>query len=356
MTRYDTVVVGAGPAGCAAAIFCAQQGLRVALLESSTVCRDRPGETLPPHLPTLLAQLGVADGLLRGDFVRHAGNWVQWGGKPFFNAFGGEPDEPWRGFQVPRRELNRLLLARAHACGVVVIRPCHVVDVIHKGQAVIGVETDKGPVHGAYVIDGSGAHGWLARRLALATPAFSPRLLARYGYARGATAICDEAPRIIADQHGWCWIARIGAGTYAWTRLDFDSHQTQPPQPPSAFRHLHHLPRIRGADVTWRACRQCAGPGYFMVGDAASVLDPGSSRGVLKAIMSGMMAADTVVSCLDHPARVSAIQFQYRQWLNHWFVRDMHQMRELYAAHPAPPAWLAGVPIFPIDTQDVSSI
>lgn len=352
MHNHDVVIIGAGPAGSAAAIFGAQQGLSVALLEQSAACGDRPGETLPPGIEPLLQQLGITES---GHFIRHAGNWVHWGAPRHFNGFGGEAHDPWRGFQIPRRLLDSLLLEQAQASGVSVVRPCRAKSVILKGDAVIGVETDRGVFHCAHLIDASGARGWLARQLALERQAFSPPLLATYGYSKGASAVCDDAPAIIADHDGWYWLAKIGIDLYAWTRLSFDPRQSNL-QPPCEFAHLRHQGKARGADVTWRACRQGAGPGYFIVGDAASVLDPGTSHGVLKAIMSGMMAGHAVVKCLAHPAHHHSILRQYRQWLNDWFVRDMGKMREFYAAHPSPPDWLATAPIFQFDTQDVSGI
>ncbi|MHC8320118.1 NAD(P)/FAD-dependent oxidoreductase [Pseudomonas sp. GB2N2] len=355
LSSHDVVIIGAGPAGSAAAIFCAQHGLSVALLDHSRVCRDRPGETLPPAIEPLLQQLGIADPVLPGNFIRHSGNWVQWGSPRRFNAFGGDADGPWRGFQIPRRLLDGLLLNRAQASGVAVVRPCRALKVICNNTAVVGVDTDKGVFHCTQLIDATGARGWLARQLGLERHAYSPPLLATYGYANGNSAVCDDAPAIVAHRHGWYWIARIGADSYAWTRLHFDGHPSNL-QPPAEFGHLQDFSRVRGADVTWRACRQCAGPGYFMVGDAASILDPGTSHGVLKAIMSGMMAAHAVVKSLAHPIHQDGFKHQYRMWLNSWFARDMGKMREFYAAHPAPPDWLASAPIFHFDTPDVSGI
>lgn len=352
---HDVVIIGAGPAGSAAAISCAQQGLSVALLEQSAVCRNRPGETLPPGIEPLLQQLGVARPVLDGDFVRHSGNWVQWNAPRRFNAFGSDASGPWRGFQIPRRLFDNLLLGQAQASGTVVVRPCRALKVIRNDNTVVGVDTDKGFFPCAQLIDASGAKGWLARQLALQRHAYSPPLLATYGYAKGPCAGCDDAPSIIADRHGWYWIAKIAAETYTWTRLNFAPHQSNL-KPPAEFEHLQDFSRVRGADVTWRACRQCAGPGYFMVGDAASVLDQGTSHGVLKAIMSGMMAAHAIVKTLAHPIHQDAFKHQYRVWLNGWFARDTGKMREFYAAHPAPPDWLETVPIFHFDPQDVSGI
>jgi flavin-dependent dehydrogenase len=355
LSSHDVVIVGAGPAGCAAAILCARQGLSVALLEQSTFFRERPGETLPPGIEPLLQQLGVAPPVLANDFIRHSGNWVQWGAARRFNAFGADANGPWRGFQMPRCLLDNLLLNLARASGADVVRPCRALKVIRNNNAVTGVNTDKGVFHCAQLIDASGAKGWLARQLGLERHAYSPPLLATYGYAKGKSAVCDDAPAIIADQHGWYWIAKITTDSYAWVRLNFTPQPTNL-KPPAEFDHLQDFSRVRGADVTWRACRQCAGPGYFIVGDAASALDPGTSHGVLKAIMSGMMAAHAVLKSRAHSIHKNAFKHQYRAWLNRWFARDLSKMREFYAAHPAPPRWLADAPIFHFDTQDVSGI
>jgi hypothetical protein len=47
----------------------------------------------------------------------------------------------------------------------------------------------------------------------------------------------------------------------------------------------------RGIDVSSSIANPTAGPGYFLAGDAASIVDPLSSHGILKALMSGMKAA-----------------------------------------------------------------
>ena len=94
MNHFDVVVVGAGPAGCATAICCAQKGLRVALLERAPFPRHRPGETLHPGIEPLLLQLEITD----LDYPRHTGHWVHWDGPPRFNAYSEGRGAQWRGF------------------------------------------------------------------------------------------------------------------------------------------------------------------------------------------------------------------------------------------------------------------
>jgi flavin-dependent dehydrogenase len=57
----DVAVVGGGPVGSAAALWCVRQGLRVVLLERERFPRRHPGVTLPPGVEPLFAQLGVLD-------------------------------------------------------------------------------------------------------------------------------------------------------------------------------------------------------------------------------------------------------------------------------------------------------
>ena len=73
---YDAIVVGAGPAGAAAAALLAQAGWRIALIEKTPFPRRKVcGEFISATTWPLLRQLGVADSLLEiaGPVVRRVG-------------------------------------------------------------------------------------------------------------------------------------------------------------------------------------------------------------------------------------------------------------------------------------------
>jgi 2-polyprenyl-6-methoxyphenol hydroxylase-like FAD-dependent oxidoreductase len=57
LLEYDIVIVGAGPAGCAAALRLRQQGLRVALVDDVKQGRLKVGESLPGASIRLLQSL-----------------------------------------------------------------------------------------------------------------------------------------------------------------------------------------------------------------------------------------------------------------------------------------------------------
>ena len=341
MKPFDVVVIGGGPAGSAAAIGCAQRGLHVALIERHDFPRFRPGESLHPGIEPVLHQLGVAGQLCAQHALRFNGYWVQWNEPLRFNGFGSDDKGPWRGFQIPRETLDTTLLQHAAALGVRVRQPCRALAVLSEKNRVTGVRTDSGPLHADYVIDASGASAWLHRQLGLTIRRCSPRLIARYGYVRGCPLAYQHAPHLSAGPAGWTWIAKVQAQLTHWTHLAFDAPNLGHPAVPEPLQHLPTQGAIHGADVTWRISTAAAGGGYFMVGDAASQLDPASSHGVLKALMTGMQAAQVVCDCIGQPHVQSSAQRQYSQWLGDWFEKDMAQLRRFYRLHPDPPSWLA---------------
>ncbi|HTU54480.1 MAG TPA: FAD-dependent monooxygenase [Acetobacteraceae bacterium] len=334
MPEHDLVIVGGGPGGAAAAITAASRGLAVVLCEREEIFQERPGETLHPGLVPLLGQLGLTERLAPLIHARHAGIWVEWGGKRGFTEFGGDGRGPWEGFHVRRADFDTLLLARAREAGVEVRRSSAVTGVLADigaagGGAVRGVLTDRGPLAARLVVDASGRARWLARALGIASPPRSPRFIARYGYAEGSCPARDAAPLLRGDPTGWTWTARVWERTYQWTRLSFDARPERD-WLPEEFRGLAPLTRSRGADVTWRIAERTSGPGWFMVGDAAAALDPTSAHGVLKAIMSGIAAGDLAAGVLAGRLPAEASAAAYHEWLEGWFVQDRAELTRHY--------------------------
>ena len=334
MSSSEVIVIGGGPAGSAAAISLAQRGLEVVIFEGSSFPRHRPGETLHPGIEPLCQQLGVVDRLLTAAQLRHEGNWVQWEGSCHFVPFGGDEKGPWRGFQVLRADLDAILLHRAQELGVRVRQPCRVCQPILQDNRIAGAIASDGEWRSRFIIDATGSRRWLAKQLKLTVENHSPLLIANYGYAEGNCPLRDEAPAIVADDLGWTWTARVRPQLYQWTRLSFVRENVREKIAqnwlPAELSGLQPAGKPRAADVTWRVVREMAGAGYFIVGDAAAVLDPASSHGVLKAIMSGIMAGDAIDRILKCGEPESRITKAYCQWLGDWFEEDLVKLKEFY--------------------------
>jgi flavin-dependent dehydrogenase len=329
---WDVVVVGGGPAGAAAAITAAAAGLSVLVLENSAGERRRPGETLHPGAETVFAQLGVAGAVDGRAWLRHEGQWVEWGGPARFVPFGGSGAEPWRGYQAPRPELDRLLLERAVAVGAQV-RHGTALAPSRSGGRVDGVVTGTGSVRAGHVVDASGRRHWSARVLRHPVHRVSHRLLASWGHLHGPDAGPVGPPLLRADPEGWTWTAQVGPKTWAWVCLDVTGRGRLRP-PPGRVRLVAGP---FGADVTWRQADVTAAPGLRVVGDAAGVLDPASGSGVLRALVTGAVAGTSVVDVVTGRARESEAVAGYRRWLAEWFRADTRRLDELYRTLPGWP-------------------
>jgi flavin-dependent dehydrogenase len=188
-----------------------------------------------------------------------------------------------------------------------------------------------------FVIDAAGGTHWLARQLKLTIEKHSPPLFAYYGYAKGECHFRDEAPAIVITPEGWIWTAKAQEHLYQWTRLYFnknknDNNQLVPSRGwlPDEFKGLKPVEFVRSANVTWRLVVRPAGLGYFIVGDAATVLDPSSAHGVLRALMSGIMASHAILRIVHDGIPSGIVIKSYNDWLSNWFFHDIERLKDLY--------------------------
>lgn len=336
----DVAVVGAGPAGSSAAIACAQAGLRVLVCELRAFPRERVGETLHPGVESPLERLGVLDRVLRAGFLRHPGIWVGSAEGSRLEPYGVDANGPWGGFQAWRADLDAILLERAAELGAGVLQPCRAVVPLAAGERVVGLSTTAGEIEAAFVVDAAGPQQWIGRRLAIGVRRCSPRLLARYGYLRGSHPARDEAPAFLSDAEGWTWTARVRPDLYQWTRVNLTGAPPPAGYLPGELRDLERVGSPAGADVSWRALKRPAGLGYFAVGDAGAIVDPASSHGVLRALLSGMLAGRLIAGVLRRALDEAVAAREYTTWMSASFEQDVTALRDLYRRLPRPPPWL----------------
>jgi len=305
----DLMILGAGPAGCAAAICARQAGMSVVLLDLQRAPKAIPGETLHPGVEPILKSLGVWDTVLQQKFHRHRGIWHEdKSGQRKFVPYGGDASEPWLGFQVDRVRLNGILQSRAKKLGADIVRVRRVDGVIAaSGSAVLGVMAEDSEYAARFTLDATGRHGWLANRLGLVSDSVSPAQRVRFGWTRTSFSDHVSQPLFQEQRDGWNWTCPIGNGRSAWVKL-------------------RRNPGYRGMDYTWRIFRECAGPGYFLLGDAACLMDPSAANGVLRALMSGMYSVHLISATDCGLATTSQAAAEYRRWFSDLFDKTRTEL------------------------------
>jgi flavin-dependent dehydrogenase len=330
---FDVIVVGGGPAGAATGITCALGGLNTCIIERAPFPRDRPGEALHPGVEVLFRQLGVTDAIEAAGFLRYSGVTMKSGSSSSFRPFGSDACGPWKGFQAWRPRLDGILLERARSVGSEIRQPCTVRALTGGLGTPWTLQTANGPVTGLFLVDAGGGSHWLARRLRLPITRLTPNLIAHYAYCSDER---DGDPDVAFQECGlgWSWVARVRPKLRNWTALSLDIGR--PPIPPAEFSPEP----LRHADVTWRFVPGCAGSRYFLVGDAAAVIDPAASHGVLKALMSGILAGRLIDRLVNGVMTADSAADCYRQWLLRWFLGDAVELASRYSRFENAPSWL----------------
>ena len=134
-TRCDVLVVGAGPAGSAAAQWLARAGRQVLLVDQHAFPRDKVcGDGLIADALRALDRLGVRDEVLAE--ARRSATLGCIGPR------GGRIDVPGSLAVLPRRRLDEIVCRAAVAAGARMFAPLRFVAPLREGERVVGAELE----------------------------------------------------------------------------------------------------------------------------------------------------------------------------------------------------------------------
>ena len=161
----EVIVVGAGPAGSAAAAWAARTGREVLVVDAAEFPRDKAcGDGLTPRAVEELHQLGLADWL--DGRVRHHGLRMAGFGSSVQVRWPGQSFPKWSS-AVPRTELDDRVRKTAEESGASMLLGCKAVDVSRDsaGRVAEVVLADGRRVSCRHLIVADGARSTLGRVL-----------------------------------------------------------------------------------------------------------------------------------------------------------------------------------------------
>jgi geranylgeranyl reductase family protein len=317
----DVLVVGAGPAGSAAAAWAARAGAEVVIADAAVFPRDKTcGDGLTPRAVCELQRLGLED-WLRAHTVNQ-GLRAHGFGQTLLLPWPGGTLPDW-GSAVARTELDDHLRTTAIKAGATAVDGVRALDVRRDGGRVEAVvfKTDDGPVEIG------------CRTLVVADGVRSPlgRVLGRewhrdtvYGVA-GRSYVASELsddPWIsshleLRDEHGkvlsgYGWIfplgtgeVNLGVGTLATSKRPADL-AVKPLMKQYAelrrdeFRLEGGLRMPTSALLPMGgAVSNVAGPNWALIGDAAACVNPLNGEGIDYGLETGRLVAELVDSGED---------------------------------------------------------
>ncbi|WP_204079449.1 menaquinone reductase [Mycobacterium riyadhense] len=311
-TRADVVVVGAGPAGSAAAAWAARAGRDVLVIDSASFPRDKAcGDGLTPRAVAEMERLGLGEWL--GGRIRHRGLRM--------SGFGGEVEVEWPGRSFPtyssavaRLELDDRIRKVAEDSGARMLLGTKAVAVHHdSSRRVVSLTlADHTQVSCRQLIVADGARSPLGRKLGRRWHQETVYGVAARGY---LTTTRSDNPWLTSHLElrspdgavlpGYGWIfplgngeVNIGVGALSTTKRPADlalrpliSYYTDLRREEWGFtgdpRAVSSALLPMGGAVSG-----VSGPNWMLIGDAAACVNPLNGEGIDYGLETGRLAAE----------------------------------------------------------------
>ena len=357
MQDVDVAVVGAGPAGAAAALAArrADPEARVLLLDRVAFPRDKVcGDGIGPEGVDVLRWLGaehVLDGhppLARVRLVAPSGH----------EAVG---DAPRPGVVVPRVVLDDRLRRAALDAGAE-WRQQRVREVVPDGRGRVVLD---GAVRARTVVGADGANGVVRRSVGQSGQPRAHTGVALRGYVDGDL---DALTIAFVDDRwpAYAWAFPTGAGRVNIGYGPFDARRAGPRADLAASLSRHaellgveHAPQhLRAHPLPLSTHRPSPAVGrVLLAGDAASLVNPLTGEGIYYALLSGAMAGSAAVRFPEAPGRAyaGALRSRLGRHLRHtraaaWAFRSTGPVDLSVAAAAADPVALGELCEFALGT------
>ncbi len=344
---YDTIIVGAGPAGATAALYAHRAGLNVCLVDKARFPRDKIcGDALSGKVVSILHELDLFDKVARlpGATIREVvfGSPNHLDARVDLRRYDHRDQAtgkilPMEGFVIRREVLDNFLFEEAKK----VVRTCYegfaVKDLIRENEQIVGVrgvvDGREREIHGRVVLGCDGFNSMVARKAGLYAHESVHWVVAIRCYYENVAGLGDQIELHFVDEvlPGYFWIfplengtANVGIGmrhdVLKKRRVDLKVALNEVINR-SPYAHRFKNARPTEDPVGWNlpvgsTRRKSYGNGVLLLGDAAGLIDPFTGEGIGNALYSARFAVDAVQEALaaDNYSAAFFKHYEDRLW------------------------------------------
>jgi len=316
---YDAIIVGAGPAGSSAAMYCSKLGLNTLLLDKSSFPRDKVcGDALSGKSVKILDELDLLEDLdkLDGAIINRIifGNPNNSECELHLNKSRNKRHIS-HGFVIPRKTFDNYLFNKASNVSDVE-NNFNVVDLVYDKNQVIGVKGklasgEEKTFYGNIVLGADGPYSIVSRKSGYYNSDMNFTAVGLRCYYENVENLTDQIELHYVNETipGYFWIfpagnkkANIGVGLLKSSARK-KKHNLQQIMMQvinsknfkQRFKNSAALEKPKGWNLPFgNTKRKNHGNGFLLLGDAAGLVDPFTGEGIGNAMESGKIAANIV--------------------------------------------------------------
>ena len=311
------LVLGAGTAGCAAAVFLQQHGFQSILVDrvKKPFRPDKPtiGESLSPDAAPLLRQLGIWDDFCKSPHLKCYANVSYWN-SPIANHHDFLQHPVGHGWHLDRTVFDNQLLEKALLSGTEFhsASKLNIIDYQNdRWQTTMSSENvESTDLHVDFVIDATGKNSWFARKQGV-NRLYEAEQLSLVNYLKIRPDYEDSRTLVETTADGWWYTAAIPGDHMVaaffctpekadktewitedgWRQLLYEAPRTVERIKEAGGIPLYH-PRFVAAHSS--ILENLQGPGWVAIGEAALTYDPIAALGITMALTSARDATSAI--------------------------------------------------------------